>query len=88
MLTACLENGQNIDKKKPSDLIHGGAIHNRRPIEIVPQCQVRQYWLRSFQGRDTKLERILAKNQLQSNEIIEENYSSSKLSKIGHQIEK
>ena len=27
------------------------------------------YWLWSFQGRDTKLERFLAKNQLQSNEI-------------------
>ena len=33
--------------------------------------QLWQYRLWNFQGRDTKLERFLAKNQLQSNEIIE-----------------
>ena len=30
-----------------------------------------QYWLWSLQGRDTKLESFMAKNQLWSNEIIE-----------------
>ena len=34
-------------------------------------CTVWQYRLRSNQGRDTRLERFLAKNQIQSNEIIE-----------------
>ena len=32
-------------------------------------CKLWQYRLWSFQGRNTKLERFLAKNQLQSNEI-------------------
>ena len=34
-------------------------------------CALWQYGLWSFQGRDTKLENVLAKNQLLSNEIIE-----------------
>ena len=32
-------------------------------------CKLWHSWLWSFQGRDTKLERFLAKNQLYSNEI-------------------
>ena len=32
-------------------------------------CKLWHYRLWSFQGRDTKLERFLAKNQLYSNEI-------------------
>ena len=43
----------------------------------------------SFQGRDTKLERFLAKNQLYSNEIPNfENWSNGELSKIGHHFRK
>ena len=38
-----------------------------RRLDLV----VWQYRLWSFQVRDTKLERFLAKNQLESNEIIE-----------------
>jgi len=39
----------------------------------------------SFQGRDTKSERFLAKNQLYSNEVPNfENWSNGELSKIGH----
>jgi hypothetical protein len=45
-----------------------------------------QYRLWSFQGRDTKLERFLAKNQLKLNKI--ENWSSGELSKIGHRFRK
>ena len=42
-----------------------------------------------FQGWDTKLERYLAKNQLQSNEITKfDNWSNGKLSKIGHHFRK
>ena len=38
---------------------------------FIVLCAVWHYRLWSFQGRDTKLERFLHKNQLQSNEIIE-----------------
>ena len=58
----------------------------------IPACNspcdyrwVWHFWLWSFQGRDTKLERFLAKNQLYSNEITNfENWSNGELSKIGH----
>ena len=44
------------------------------PVTLVLQLHQSPLWhyrLWSFQGRDTKLERFLHKNQLQSNEIIE-----------------
>ena len=40
--------------------LHAGPGSNLKSIV----CQLWQYRLRSFQGRDTKLERCLAKNQL------------------------
>ena len=36
---------------------------SKMPKKVVDD-KVWQYWLWSFQGRDTKLERFLAKNQL------------------------
>ena len=42
-----------------------------------------QYWLWSFQGRDTKLERFLAIGT-QRKSLNFENWSSGEVSKIGH----
>ena len=44
-------------------------ICKNRVIYDVSQCKLWHSRLWSFQGRDTKLERFLAKNQLYSNEI-------------------
>ena len=38
-------------------------------LSFLQQCLLWHFWLWSFQGRDTKLDRFLAKNQLYSNEI-------------------
>ena len=43
-----------------------GGISNLWGLYVFPQWH---FGLWSFQGRDTKLERFLAKNQLYSNEI-------------------
>ena len=50
----------------------------------IKGLQLWQYRLWSFQGRDTTLERFVAKNQLKSNEIIQnfDNWSRE-LSKVG-----
>ena len=54
--------------------------------ELRRENSLWQYRLWSFQGRDTKLERFLAKNQLYSNEITKfENWSNGEQTKIGHQ---
>ena len=42
------------------DMMARGGIHDH----ISQVCTIWQYWLWSFQGRDTELERFLAKNQL------------------------
>ena len=48
-----------------------------------------QYRLLSFQGRDTKLERFLAKNQYTQGKLVNfENWSSGELSNIGHHFRK
>ena len=48
-----------------------------------------QYRLLSFQGRDTKLERFLAKNQYAKRKLLNlENWSSGELSKIGYHFRK
>ena len=53
------------------------------PLEI---CKVWQYWLWSCQGKDTKLERFLTKNQHTQRKLLNsENWSNGTLSKIGHQ---
>ena len=47
------------------------------------------FLLWSFQGRDTKLERFLAKNQHTQRKLLNfENWSSGELSKIGHHFRK
>ena len=60
--------------------IQSKNIYSTFKIHYQSRHQVAQNWLSliswqyrlwSFQGRGTKLERFLAKNQLQSNEIIE-----------------
>ena len=51
--------------------------------------KVWQYRLWSFQERDTKLERFLAKNQLDKRKLSNfENWSCGELSKIGHHFRK
>ena len=51
--------------------------------------KVWQYRLWSFQGRDTKLERFLAKNQYNQRKLLNfENLSSGKLSKIVNHFRK
>ena len=44
-------------------------IQVRFGLKLIQVCWVWHFRLWSFQGRDTKLERFLAKNQLYSNEI-------------------
>ena len=58
----------NINNNSP--LMPTGPKQRMVGMQEMP-LQVWQYRLWSFQGRDTKLERFLSKNQLESNEIIE-----------------
>ena len=70
------------------------CIQNFEKPEVVKQLvigipQVWQYWLWSFQGRNTKLERFLAKDQdTQEKSLNFESWSSGKLSKVGHDFRK
>ena len=57
--------------------------------EAQAVCKVWQYRLWSFKGRNTKLERFLAKNQdSQKKSLNFESWSSGKLSKVGHDFRK
>ena len=52
-------------------------------------CSIWQYQLLTFQGRDTKLEKFLAKNQhTQKNLLNFENLNSGQVSKFGHYFRK
>ena len=58
-------------------------------LGLKATMQLWQYRLWSFQGRDTKLEKFLAKNQHNQRKFLNfENWSSGKLSKIGHNFRK
>ena len=62
---------------KPSEvflslcLFFSSCFHAVNGKQLEPTQILWQYRLRSFQGKDTKVERFLTTNQLQSNEIIE-----------------
>ena len=59
-----------VDRKQPDSKSNQADFATTQPT--VRQCVRCTLWhsrLWSFQGRDTKLERFLAKNQLYSNEI-------------------
>jgi hypothetical protein len=58
-------------------------------LEYNTRNMLWQYRLWSFQGRDTKLDRFLAKNQHTQRKLLNfENWSSGELSKIGHHFRK
>ena len=48
----------------------GSAIKVAAQVQYLYKCRLWQYRLWSFQGKDTKLKRFLAKHQLLTNEII------------------
>ena len=64
----CISREDKFVKKKPEgdheyDLTKQFEVDDEE-IEKVSMCTLWQYRLWSFQGRDTKLERFLTKNQL------------------------
>ena len=96
LFTSWLEKDSNgpimarSDDTLPSSLSNDQDFNDISTDEIIDgKYYLWQYRLWSFQGRVTKLERFLAKNHLQSNEIINfYNRSNGKLSKIGHHFRK
>ena len=90
-LDCVLIRGNKHLSKNFENLLISKSTHHFCPLNyyILRIQWLWQYRLWSFQGRDTKLEEFLAKNQLQSNEIIKfENWGSGELSKIGHHFRK
>ena len=56
-----------ITSRKESGQTENTILYNTY-FKVVT-CPLWQYWLWSFQGRDTKLEMFFAKNQLSTNKM-------------------